>query len=46
MYFGFNNQFIKTNRTLTKISKTKKKLILCCFSIRDYEFICEIYSRY
>jgi len=25
MYFGFNNQFIKANRTLAKISKTKKK---------------------
>jgi hypothetical protein len=24
MYFGFNNQFIKANRTLAKISKKKK----------------------
>jgi len=24
MYFGFNNQFIKVNRTLVKITKTKK----------------------
>ena len=26
MYFGFNNQFIKVKRTLTKISKTTKNL--------------------
>jgi hypothetical protein len=26
MYFGFNNQFIKVKRTLTKISKTTKIL--------------------
>jgi len=32
MHFGFNNQFIKVNRTLTKISKTTK--ILFCLSFR------------
>jgi hypothetical protein len=31
MYFGFNNQFIKVKRTLTKISKTTK--ILFCLSV-------------
>jgi len=34
MHFGFNNQFIKIKRTLTKISKTKKKLFFLSFSIR------------
>jgi hypothetical protein len=29
MHFGFNNQFIKVQRTLAKISKTTK--ILFCF---------------
>jgi hypothetical protein len=31
MHFGFNNQFIKVKRTLTKIAKTTK--ILFCLSI-------------
>jgi len=44
MYFGFNNQFIKANRTLAKISK--KKIILSCFSIRNYEFIHKMYFQY
>ena len=44
MHFGFNNQFIKIKRTLAKISKNKKKIILFAFSIRDYEFIRKTYS--
>jgi hypothetical protein len=32
MHVGFNNQFIKVNRTLAKISKTTK--ILICLSFR------------
>ena len=39
MHFGFNNQFIKVKRTLTKISKNNKNIILFDFSIKDYEFI-------
>jgi len=34
MHFGFNNQFIKVKRTLTKISKTTKILFCLSFSIR------------
>jgi hypothetical protein len=35
MHFGFNNQFIKVKRTLTKISKTTKILFCLSFSIRS-----------
>jgi hypothetical protein len=34
MHFGFNNQFIKVKRTLTKISKTTKILFCLSLSIR------------
>jgi len=34
MHFGFNKQFIKVKRTLTKISKTTKILFCLSFSIR------------
>jgi hypothetical protein len=34
MHFGFNNQFIKVKRTLTKIKKTTKILFCLFFSIR------------
>ena len=34
MYFGFDNQFIKLKRTLTKIAKTIKFLFCLSFSIR------------
>ena len=34
MHFGFNNQFVKVNRTLTRISKTIKILFCLSFSIR------------
>jgi hypothetical protein len=34
MHFGFNNQFIKVKRTLTKILKTTKILFCLSFSIR------------
>jgi hypothetical protein len=44
--FYFNNLFIEVKRTLAKISKTNFFFILCCFSIRDYEFIRKMYSRY
>jgi hypothetical protein len=33
MHFGFNNQFIKVNRTLAKISKTTKISFCLSFSI-------------
>jgi len=42
MYFGFNNQFIKANRTLTKISKTKKKL----FCVVLVSGIMNLYVKY
>jgi hypothetical protein len=42
MHFGFNNQFIKVMRTLANISK--KKNILFCFNVWDYEFIRKMYS--
>jgi len=35
MYFGFNSQFIKVNRTLAKILKTTKNLFCLSFSIQD-----------
>jgi len=34
MHFGFNNQFIKVKRILTKISKTTKILFCLSFSTR------------
>ena len=34
MHFGFNNQFIKVKRTLTKILKTTKILFCLSFSIQ------------
>jgi hypothetical protein len=42
MYFCFNNQFIKVNRTLTKISKTKKKL----FCVVLVSGIMNLYVKY
>ena len=34
MHFGFNNQFIKVKRILTKISKTTKNLFYLSLSIQ------------
>jgi hypothetical protein len=52
MHFGFNNQFIKVKRTLTKISKTTQ--ILFCLvlvsGIRNLYVKCilniKMYSQY
>jgi hypothetical protein len=34
MHFGFDNQFVRVNRTLAKISKTTKISFCLSFSIR------------
>jgi len=40
MYFGFNNQFIKANRTLAKISKKKLFCVVLVSGIMNLYIKC------